>query len=73
MGRLNILDDPQSPDRPGYPRRFPRMGSQFQARINKTAESFTRPPPDLMSSQYPHVPETKVEREEGVCWNRAVS
>jgi hypothetical protein len=60
------MDDPQLPDRPAYPRRFPRMGSQFQARITKTAENLSRPPPDLMSSEYPHISEKESDRKNGV-------
>ena len=67
MGRLRrgqlqspepkITDDPQSPDRPEYPRRYPRLGNQFQTKFPKGKEPLDRLPPDLMSTEYPHVTE----------------
>ena len=54
-----ITDDPQSPDKPAYPRRFPRLGSNFQTRVPKTKEPLERPPPVQMSAEFPHVCETE--------------
>jgi hypothetical protein len=55
------MDDPQSPDRPAYPRRFPRIGGQFQTRISKARDQLERPLPELMSSEFPHVSEEEFQ------------
>ena len=47
---------PESLEKPvTFPRRFPRLGSQFQTRIKKIPTLFERPPPSLMSEEYPHI------------------
>jgi hypothetical protein len=54
--------DLDSPEKVTFPRRFPRLGREFQAKIARPAnantasnEQVSRPPPDLMSASYPHV------------------
>ncbi|KAG7373105.1 PLU-1-like protein [Nitzschia inconspicua] len=54
------LESPRSPDRQVIPRRFPRIGSQFQTRISKSTEPLDRPIPDRMSAEYPHTTEYEV-------------
>jgi hypothetical protein len=49
-------EEPKSPEKQLYPRRFPRIGSQFQTRISKdTAEPTGRPVPDRFSVDFPHL------------------
>jgi hypothetical protein len=56
------LESPRSPDRQVIPRRFPRIGSQFQTRIGKSTEPLDRRPPDRMSTKYPYATEHEVNR-----------
>jgi hypothetical protein len=47
---------PESLEKPvTFPRRFPRLGSQFQTRIKKIPTPLERPPPSIMSEEYPHI------------------
>lgn len=55
-----MLESPKSPDKQVIPRRFPRIGSQFQTRIAKSTDPLDRPLPDLMSAEYPYVTEFEV-------------
>jgi hypothetical protein len=54
------LGCPNSPDKHVIPRRFPRVGSQFQTRIAKWSDPLDRPPPDRMSVEYPYATEIEV-------------
>jgi hypothetical protein len=54
------LESPKSPDMPVIPRRFPRIGSQFQTRIAKSSDPLDRPLPERMSVEYPYVTEIEV-------------
>ena len=67
------LESPRSPDRQIIPRRFPRIGSQFQTRIGKSTEPLDRHPPDRVSSEYPYVTQDEVDiwREYGVHGDRS--
>jgi hypothetical protein len=59
----HVSDTPESPDKPTFPRRFPRLGSQFQTKISKSNEPLERPPPECMSTEYPHLAEVEVKQE----------
>ncbi len=58
------LESPRSPEKQVIPRRFPRIGGQFQTRIAKSTEPLNRPAPDRMSTAYPNVTEREVTRYE---------
>lgn len=62
---LSSADDPESPEKSSFPRRFPRLGIQFQTKISKANEPLERPPPELMSNIYPHITETEAEDKAG--------
>ena len=58
--------DPDGTEKPTFPRRFPRLGREFQTKIAKpTTEapydthSASRPPAKLMSVSYPHITEAE--------------
>lgn len=49
-------EEPKSPGKQLYPRRFPRIGSQFQTRISKDAdEPCDRGVADEMSIDFPYL------------------
>jgi hypothetical protein len=54
------LESPIPPDKQVIPRRFPRIGSQFQTKIAKGSDPLDRPPPDRMSEEYPYATEAEV-------------
>jgi hypothetical protein len=47
-------ESPKSPSSQVIPRRFPRIGSQFQTRIPKSTDPLERPAPDVMSMDVPY-------------------
>ena len=54
------LESPITPDKQIIPRRFPRIGSQFQTKVANWSEPLDRPPPDRMSEEYPYATEAEV-------------
>ena len=50
----HYLESPRSPGSHVIPRRFPRLGSQFQTRIPKSTDPLERPTPALMSTEVPY-------------------
>lgn len=62
-GEGEVPNTPESPDKPAFPRRFPRLGIQFQTKIPKSNEPLERPPPESCSADYPHLTETEAKQE----------
>jgi hypothetical protein len=58
------LENQKSPDIQIIPRRFPRIGSQFQTRITKCCDPLDRQPPERMSVEYPYVTEISINNSE---------
>ena len=54
---------PMTPEKELYPRRFPRIGSQFQTRISKSTEPSDRPSPMLLSTDFPYLTSDDVRKE----------
>jgi hypothetical protein len=58
-----------SSENPTFPRRFPRLGKEFQTKMPKTDRlplaaaplQLKRPPPDFMSTDYPFISEREVQ------------
>lgn len=57
-------DVPMTPERQAYPRRFPRLGSQFQTRISKSIEPSDRPSPLPMSVEFPYLTTLDVDEQQ---------
>ena len=62
------LPDTYGAEKPHFPRRFPRLGREFQTKFAKhvsadagDADLASRPTPELMSTSYPHI--TKDEEQ----------
>jgi hypothetical protein len=53
--------EPESPEKETFPRRFPRLGAQFQTKLPKSTEPLDRPPPERFSTEYPHITETEAK------------
>ena len=56
------LPDTDGTEKPHFPRRFPRLGREFQTKVAKQvvvdagdADLSSRPTPQLMSTSYPHI------------------
>ena len=54
-----------SPTKETFPRRYPRLGMQFQTKLPKTTRPLLREIPERMSLEYPHLTETNVKQNEG--------
>ena len=57
-------DVPMTPEKELYPRRFPRLGSQFQTRISKSTEPSDRPAALLLSVDFPYLTTQDVDKEQ---------
>jgi len=51
----HVTDEDSSPTKEAYPRRFPRLGSQFQTRLPRSNDPLDRPLPKLISREHPHL------------------
>lgn len=47
----------EAPEKETFPRRHPRLGSQFQTKIAKLHHPSDRPKPEYLSKEYPHLTE----------------
>ena len=68
------MGSPVQEDKPLYPRRHPRVGSQFQTKVPKLYRTSQRPLPQLMSKDFPHVKACDIPVDnfisEGRSWNK---